>query len=183
MFTFIYLTKTSFNSYMMVHRLKYNFLMLAAVTATIMTVDHHQNKFDSEEREIISITSYRYRRSVFKSAGEAIGRKIAQLSRTADELAHLRRASTVLKADAKFLWKEQIYEKHGGIHRAETDFLQMNVQNVEMQAVNKICMMKWGIIGAGSVRFVNCKGKSPAIVYNKFSSMRWSSDIQVRYIN
>ena len=162
---------------MMALEVRYNFLVFAVVIATITAVDH-QNNHDDEERGII-----RYRRGVFKSAGEVIGRKIAQLSRAAEELSHQQRARSVLKADAKFSRNKRVYEKRGGIDRAESDFLLMDVKNVEMQLVDKLCVIKKGIVGVGKVRFMACKGKSPIIFYKQYPPKRRSSTIQVLYKN
>ena len=162
---------------------KYTFPVFAVLITKTTAVNFHQNKLEGEEREIIHAMNYHHKRGVLKTAGEAIGRKIAQLSKTVEELANRQRASSVLKADAKFIRQKGVFEKHGGIDRAENDFLLMNVQDLEMQAVNRFCIIKQGIVGAGKVRFMRCKGKPSMIVYNKNTSKRKGSTIQVLYNN
>ena len=163
----------------MIPHAKNRFLVLAVAVATIAALNHEQNnKFDVEGRRISDVSRDRYRRGVFKWAG----RKVAQLLNAAEELAHHQHARSVLKADAVFIRKQRLYEKTGGTERAKQDFLLMDVRNVEIKTVDKGCVLKEGVIGRGTVRFMNCKGKSPIIVFKRNpSSNRRSLTIQVRY--
>ena len=163
----------------MIPHARYRLLVFLVLVTTIAALNHDQNnKIDVEGRGIAHVSRDRYKRGVFKWAG----RKVAHLLNAAEELAHHQRASSVLKADAAFIRKQRLHEKTGGAERAEQDFLLMDVHNVEMKTVDKVCVLKEGVIGRGTVRFMNCKGKSPLIVYKQNpSSNRRSLTIQVRY--
>ena len=143
-------------------------------------VDYAQNKINSAERELTHERSLRAKRSVVKEAGEIIGKAMKKLS----IVAHLQRARSILTSGAKFKRENRIYEKKGGLERANLDFHLMDVRNVEWYRSDNFGLVKKGTVGNGVVRFISPRGQEPQIILSKLTTA-WqrTSTIHVKYIS
>ena len=133
----------------------------------------------------MEITQTRFRRSIWRGAGEIIGKTLPKLPLTVQTFAHYLRARSVLKADATFFKKNRIYEKRGGLGRANFNFHRMDVNNVKLYKSDAYGLVKKGTVGDGwTVRLMLVEGQEPQIILSKLNSA-WqrTSTMHVRYMS
>ena len=154
------------------------FLMLVATAIASAISSSTDDDGDTETLRTMS------QRSIFKGAGNLIGKTMNKLPLTVQKFAHYMRARSLLKADAKFHRENRIYEKKGGIERANFDFRQMDVTNVEYYTSAVYGLVKKGTVGDGvTVRLLFSEGwDEPQIVLSKLdSTWQRTSAIHVIY--